>query len=176
MYLFSTLSRERQQELHDAYLAELPMLLSRFEQRYSASGRTSLTQLDDLIGMDEWLQDEMQQPQDPRGKLPVWWDPTVRTSDDGGNPRLPTRAQLSVIDDAGAALAHVMRLLKPEAEWTIYRAKKEVFEGESVLRVGKRGYRMSPRGATYGVGLRVNGNRWEPGKLRHGVELWLEAN
>ncbi|MFT4123102.1 MAG: hypothetical protein QM635_04635 [Microbacteriaceae bacterium] len=62
-------------------------------------------------------------------------DPEMRISDHGGRSTLPSRYQLGIIDQTAAYLAHVIQTIRPDAQWSIYRHRHEVLDGETVPRV-----------------------------------------
>jgi hypothetical protein len=134
-------SREKREELHDAYVAGLEPALERLRARLNAPDEPQLDgSVVSLDAVNEWFLTHINESHETETTdLPSWWDPAKPTAETAEGQNRPfTSAQLALIDEVQAYLGEVLSIAIPGARWVIYKGHKRDFRnGLTMLEVGK---------------------------------------
>ncbi len=134
-------SREKREELHQAYVRELTPAQACLRKRLSGPGDPQLDgSVESLDAVNAWFLTRILEPREAKtADLPSWWDPASPTAESdvpGSGPF--TLGQLALIDEVQAYLGEVMTKARPDATWVIYKGHKlESMNGQTMLQIGK---------------------------------------
>lgn len=131
-------SREKREELHEAYVSGLEPARDRLRARLSAPSDPQLDgSVESLVAVNEWFLTHIKERHDTETvELPSWWDPLPALGTPGSGPF--TSSQLALIDEVQAYLGEVLTTSIPGGHWVIYRGHKQDFRnGLTMLEVGK---------------------------------------
>ncbi|TFC96742.1 MULTISPECIES: hypothetical protein [Cryobacterium] len=130
-------SREKREELHEAYVSGLESARDRLRARLSSPSDPQLDgSVESLDAVNEWFLTHIKERQDTETvELPAWWDPLPALGTPGSGPF--TSSQLALIDEVQAYLGEVLTTAIPGAHWVIYKGHKRDFRnGLTMLEVG----------------------------------------
>ena len=131
-------SREKREELHEAYVSGLESARDRLRARLSAPRDPQLDgSVESLDAVNEWFLTHIKERHETETvELPSWWDPVPALGTPGSGPF--TSSQLALIDEVQAYLGEVLTTSIPGAKWVIYKGHKRDFRnGLTMLEVGK---------------------------------------
>ncbi|GGK85707.1 hypothetical protein GCM10007382_02090 [Salinibacterium xinjiangense] len=149
-------SREKREELHEAYVRELEPAQARLRKRLSGPGDPQLDgSVESLDAVNAWFLTRILEPREAEtADLPSWWDPASPTAESdvpGSGPF--TSGQLALIEEMQAYVGEVMTNARPDATWVIYKGHKLDFRnGQTMLQTGK-GMPFAVQGIVYGEAL-----------------------
>ncbi|TFC15293.1 hypothetical protein E3O19_09235 [Cryobacterium algoritolerans] len=132
-------SREKREELHEAYASGLEPARDRFRARLSAPSDPQLDgSIESLDAVNEWFLTHIKERHDTETvELPSKWNPLPALGTPGNGPF--TSSQLALIDEVQAYLGGVLTTVIPGAHGVIYKGHKRDFRnGLTMLEVGKR--------------------------------------
>ena len=145
-------SREKREELHEAYVRELKPAEAHLRNRLSGPGDPQLDgSVESLDAVNEWFLMHIKEPKEMgTADLPSWWDPARPTAESGVPGSGPfTSSQLELINEVQAYLGEVLTTAIPDAHWVIYKGHKRDFRnGLTMLEVG-RGRPLPVRDVVY---------------------------
>ena len=151
-------SREKREELHEAYVRELKPAEAHLRNRLSGPGDPQLDgSVESLDAVNEWFLMHIKEPKEMgTADLPSWWDPARPTAESGVPGSGPfTSSQLELINEVQAYLGEVLTTAIPDAHWVIYKGHKRDFRnGLTMLEVG-RGRPLPVRDVVYKEALGI---------------------
>jgi hypothetical protein len=170
---YSQLSEAEQDAALERHVATAPERLAAFRREAGELDGTP----ESLVAAWEWFlrRNVEARPAEGSAELPDWYEPDPPEL---AGQRLPP-STLRDVDGVGLYLAEVLRAGRPELEWSVARAPKQMeyaLQGKPALRT-PGGFDVDPLGAAYGLAVRavlLGGGR-EPDTLRTAHDAWLES-
>jgi hypothetical protein len=158
MLSFSDLTSEEAEIYCQAYLADLPHLVERLQQRLTrTSGPASDGSVAGLASLGAWLVEQLDRDEpDGLEGTPRWWVHTGSKPPYHAPGQLLTDNQLRLVDEVGAYLATVLTDAVPKATWIVFhdkRHKNNASENETMLKMPNKDV-VNPASFVYGVAIR----------------------
>jgi hypothetical protein len=159
MLRFDMLTDREAEVYRQAYLAGLPHLVERLQQRLARTGGpTADGSVAALAPLGAWLVEQLDRDEpDGLEGTPRWWVDTPGSPAADDEPgELLTDSQLRLVDEVGAYFATVLTSAIPEATWIVFhdkRHKNNDAENKTMLRLPNKDV-VNPATFVYRVAIR----------------------